>query len=205
MCINNKQFFLLYITFIFQHYLSEYSYSIFETFFLCLSLYASKNKKNLLFLTSCSLAALNRESGFIILLTWFIFNKDVKKFFIFSIIVSLLFLSFNYDLIRCLFDPKFFIPLEKQKGQVNLSDLNSVGLFSIIKLFFVNFLLPFGAGLYFLVISKNKNLILIFLFIIYLLVFLIAAPLHNMSVRLILLPLIITSIYFYNLEKNYNN
>ena len=201
---TQKLFFLLYVTFVFQHYLSEYSYSIFEVFFLCLSLYASKNKNKFLFLSSCSLAVLNRESGFIILLTWFIFNKDIKQFLIFSTISSILFLAINYDLIKCLYDPKFFVPLEKQEGQVNLSDLSNISLFSIIKLIFINFLLPFGAGLYFLIKSRNKNFVLITLFIVYFLVFLIAAPLHNMSVRLILLPLIIASIYFYNFEKNYN-
>ena len=83
-------------------------------------------------MSSCSLAVLNRESGFIILLTWFIFNKDIKQFLIFSTISSILFLAINYDLIKCLYDPKFFVPLEKQEGQVNLSDLSNISLFSII-------------------------------------------------------------------------
>ena len=36
--------FLIYVTVIFQQYLSEYSYSVFELFFFSISLYASKNK-----------------------------------------------------------------------------------------------------------------------------------------------------------------
>ena len=94
--------FLLYYTFIFQNYLSEYSYSIFEMFFLCLSLYASKNRKFLLFLSSVVLAVLNRESGFIILLSWFIFNSDYKKIIFSTIFVGLFFVLINLDIIKCL-------------------------------------------------------------------------------------------------------
>ena len=38
-------FFLLYVTFIFQFHLGEYSYSIFEMFFASMAIYASKKKK----------------------------------------------------------------------------------------------------------------------------------------------------------------
>ncbi len=194
--------FLLFITFIFQQYLSEYSYSIFETFFLSLCLYASKNKKVLIFLTSCLLAVLNRESGFLIILSWLIFNqKDFKKVFLFYGIAIITFILVNLDIIDCLLNPKFFIPLESQKGQVNWSDLDNINLLSIGKLIFTNFLLPFGIGFYFLIQTKLKNLILILLFLIYLLVFVFATPLHHMAVRLTILPLIFTAIYFYKLEK----
>ena len=80
--------FLVYVTFIFQQYLGEYSYSIFEMFFLTLAIYSSKNKNIYLFIISCLFAVLNRESGFLILLTWFIFNSDFKNFII-AIILTL--------------------------------------------------------------------------------------------------------------------
>ena len=79
--------FLLYYTFIFQNYLSEYSYSIFEMFFVLIFI-CSKNRKFLLFLSSVLLAVLNRESGFIILLSWFIFNSDYKKIIFSTIFVG---------------------------------------------------------------------------------------------------------------------
>ena len=41
-------FYLLFVTFIFQNYLGEYSFSIFEMFFLALALYASKTKRYVL-------------------------------------------------------------------------------------------------------------------------------------------------------------
>ena len=193
--------FLLYVTFIFQQSLSEYSYSIFETFFFSLSLYASKNKKNLLFLLSCLLATLNRESGIIITFSWLIFNYKFKELIFFISIILLFFISINFEIIKCLINPKFFIPLESQRGQVNLSDLNKINLFSFVKLWFVNFLLPFGIGIYYLVLTEKKNKILILLFFIYLLIFFIATPIHHISVRLILIPLIYTAIYFYRKNR----
>ena len=199
---KNILLFLLYITFVFQQYLGEYSYSIFEMFFLSLALYSSKNKKHFLFLTACVLATLNRESGFIILLSWLIFNEEYKKFVGFSFLTSLIFIIVNYQILECLVDPKFFIPLEHQEGQVNVGDITSISIFSLSKLLIVNFLLPFGLGMYFYINSKIKNKFLLLMFVVYLLTFLFATPLHHISVRLILIPLIFCSIYFYKLQQN---
>ena len=196
--------FLVYITFIFQNLLSEYSYSIFELFFFSLALYASKFKKFLLFVFSCTLAVLNRESGFIIILSWLLFNKDYRKLIITFCISGFVFIILNLDIINCLINPKFFVPLENQKGQTDIHDITSIGVISFIKLLFVNFFLPFGLAFYFILKCKIKNKILIFMLLIYLLVFLIATPLHHISLRLIILPLIFNAIYFYqesNIEK----
>ena len=196
--------FLIYITFLFQQHLSEYSYSIFEMFFLSMALYASKNKKHFLFFGSCLLAILNRESGFLIILTWLIFNNnDYKKVIYFIFASGLIFFAVNFDILKCLLNPKFFIPLESQKGQVNISDVPNINVISLGKLVFVNFLLPFGLYFYYLFFSKNKNKILIILSFIYFLIFVFATPLHHISVRMILLPLIFTAIYFYESEKKY--
>ena len=193
--------FLLYVTFVFQQHLGEYSYSIFEMFFLSLSLYSSKNKKNLLFLTSCILATLNRESGFIILLTWLIFNDEYKKFLGFLFLTLGIFLISNYQILECLINPKFFIPLEHQYGQVNITDFKNINIFSLGKLIIINFLLPFGLGMYFYLNSKIKNKFLLLLFFVYFLVFTFATPAHHISIRLILIPLIFCAIYFANLDK----
>ena len=196
--------FLIYITFIFQQHLSEYSYSIFEMFFLSTALYASKNKKHFLFFSSCMLAILNRESGFLIILTWLIFNNnDYKKVIYFFFASGLIFFVVNFDILKCLLNPKFFIPLENQKGQIDISDVPNINVISFGKLVFANFLLPFGLYFYYLFFSKNKNKILIILSFIYVLIFVFATPLHHISVRMILLPLIFTAIYFYESEKKY--
>ena len=193
--------FLVYVTFIFQQYLGEYSYSIFEMFFLTLAIYSSKNKNIYLFIISCLFAVLNRESGFLILLTWFIFNSDFKNFIIAIILTLSVFFIANIDLKNCLLNPKFFIPLENQVGQINFDDTLNNNLFSNIKLFFVNFILPFGLFLYFYIQCANKNKFLLLLVILYFLTFIFATPAHHVAVRLLLLPLIISAIYFKNLSK----
>ena len=190
--------FLAYITFIFQQLLSEYSYSIFEMFFLSLALYASKSRSSLIFFLSCALAVLNRESGFIILTTWFIFNKDIKKILIISFSTIILFLIFNFDLINCLFNPKFFIPLENQEGQANFLEMSNNNLFSNFKLLFINFLMPFSFIFYFLFYGVKKNKALILITLLYLLAFAFATVAHHVSLRMILLPIIFTAIHFYS-------
>ena len=188
---------LLYVTFIFQQHLGEYSYSVFETFFLSLALYASKQKKIILFFSACVLAVLNRESGFIIVLTWLIFNhKEMKILFLVLLVCLMTFLIANFDLLECLIKPKYFIPLEYQDGQVNFTDLFKSNIFSFTKLMLINFVLPFGMFFYFYVSSKYKNKILVYIALIYLLIFLVAIPIHHVSSRLILLPLIFAALHF---------
>ena len=51
---------------------------------------------------------------------------------------------------------------------------------------------------------KGYVSILITLFFIYLLMFIFATPAHHISVRLIILPLIFASIYFYYSERKFN-
>lgn len=200
-------FFLLFYTFIFQQTLSEYSYSIFETFFFSLALFASKNKNFKMYVLSCCLATLNRESGFLFLICWLIFNKDYFKFLFASFVTLFIFFIINFNLFSCLLEPKFFVPLTHEKGQVNYQDLFNFSLTNIIssfKLIIINYVLPFGCGFYFLINTKSKNLFIISMYIVYLIIFLIATPVHHISVRLILLPLIFTTIYFYEIEKKYN-
>ena len=205
--INKKYIylFLLYLTFFFQQHLGEYSYSIFEMFFLSLSLYASKNKNYFLFLISCVLATLNRESGFIILFTWLIFNNfEYKQFLSFIFLTSILFILVNYDILECLFMPKFYVPLKYIEGHINFYDLKNMNLFSAIKILSINYILPFTLGLYFYFNSIVKNKFLLLLFLIYLATFLLAAPFNQPSTRLILLPLIFCSIYFCENKKNFS-
>ncbi len=188
-------FFLLYITFIFQNYLGEYSYSIFEMFFISAALFASKRKNLFLFAAITSLAVLNRESGFIILLIWLIFNKNYKQFFLLSIITITVFLILNLKTINCIVNPKFFIPLETQKGQINFGDFYSMNYFSITKLLMINFFLPFGIIFYNFYKNKINDKFFILIVLTYLLTFLIATPAHHLAVRMILLPIIILSFY----------
>ncbi len=186
-------FYLLFVTFIFQNYLGEYSFSIFEMFFLALALYASKTKNIFLFFGASLLAVLNRESGFILLFTWLIFNEDYKKFLIISLVTLTIFIFLNLNTINCMINPKFFVPLEHQSGQINLSDLSSISFFPLMKLLLINYLIPFGIIAYNVIKNKITNKFFILISFIYFLIFLIAIPAHHMAVKLILLPLIILS------------
>ena len=193
-------FFLLYITFIFQNYLGEYSYSIFEMFFCCAAFYASKRKNIFLFLVLV-LSVLNRESGFILAISWLFFNSDFKKLIICVITALIIFILLNYKIIDCVINPKFFIPLENQEGQVNLGNLESIGFFSLIKVLMINFIIPFGIISYNIIKSKIYNKYFILFVLTYLSIFLIATPLHHMAVKLIILPIIILSFQFYEKKK----
>jgi hypothetical protein len=186
-------FFLLYVTYIFQFHLGEYSYSIFEMFFVSAAIYASKKKNIILFFLIIIMAILNRESGFIIILIWLIFNKEFKKFLIFSFIILTIFLIVNYDSINCMVNPKFFIPLEKQAGQTILNELGSINFYSRALIVTMNYILHIGLIFYNIFKSNEKNKILILIGIIYLFVFLFAVPIHQMGTKLIILPLIILS------------
>ena len=188
-------FFLLYITFVFQQHLGEYSYSIFEMFFVSIALYASKNKNILLLSLVSILAVLNRESGFLIPLMWLIFNSDYKKLIICCGIVFTTFVALNFNLIECLFNPKFFIPLERQEGQVNISDLKYSNIFSVGKLLIINFIFPFGIIILNYIKSNIKNNFFVIIVSLYFLMFLFATPIHHVAVRMIILPLIFTSFY----------
>lgn len=186
-------FFLLYVTFIFQNYLGEYSFSIFEMFFASAAIYASKKRNIFLFFFIILMSILNRESGFILLFTWLIFNKDFKKILICGILVFFAFLIINFETINCMINPKFFIPLEKQQGQLNLTDLSSINIFSLTKTLMINYMIPFGLIFYNFFKNDIKNKFLIIMTMTYLIVFLFATPIHHMAVKLIILPLIILS------------
>lgn len=164
-------------------------------FFAFAALYASKNKNIILFSIICLMAVLNRESGFILLSFWLIFNKDLKKLFFSFGAILIIFLIANFETINCIVNPKFFIPLEKQEGQVNFSDLSSLSLLSLVKLLAINFVIPFGIIFYNYIKNNISNIYFLIITLVYLLMFLIATPLHHIAVKMIILPLIILSFY----------
>ena len=192
-------YFLLFFTYIFQQHMGEYSYSVFDLFFITAAICASKSKKFFIFLIICSLAVLNRETGFLILLCWLIFNKkDYKKFFLAGLVASSIFLLANFQIISCLLIPKFYIPMEYQEGQINYSDLLNSNIFSIIKILLNNYIIPFGLGFYLFFKSRVKNNYLILILFVYLIVFLVATPVHKIELKLLLLPYLWVLVFFFN-------
>ena len=105
-------------------------------------------------------------------------------------------------MISCMINPKFFAPMEYQQGQVNFKDVANANIFSATKVIMINYLIPFGLGFYYFMISENKNKYLLAIFLLYLFVFLIASPVQKIELRLIILPYIWLFIFFS--EKNTN-
>ena len=93
-------------------------------------------------------------------------------------------------------NPKFFAPTEYQQGQVNFKDVANANIFSATKVIMINYLIPFGLGFYYFMISENKNKYLLAIFLLYLFVFLIASPVQKIELRLIILPYIWLFIFF---------
>jgi len=192
-----KFLFLFFIAFIFQNILSEYQYSIIEMLFLSLAIYASKNGNFWQFLFWVVLATLNRESGIFISLTWLIFNKELKQTFMAIILSSIALISLNLDIFSCLLDPKFFLPLENEPGQFNFTDIfYEKNYLSTVKILMINFIIPFGSCFYIYLNTTNKNKMIFYILILYLIMFTVALPLDHLAPRLILLPILIALIYF---------
>ena len=190
-------FYLLFFTYIFQQYLGEYTYSVFDLMFITLALCSSKAKNFAAFLATCCLAVLNRETGFLIIFSWLIFNnEDLKKFIAIAFSTVSVFLLANYDIVSCIFQPKFFAPMEYQHGQINFTDVMNANILSTTKVLLINYIIPFGIGFYFYYKSKIKNKYLISIFLLYLFIFLIGTPVHKMELKILLLPYLWLFVFF---------
>jgi hypothetical protein len=204
-----KYLFLFLIVFIFQNPIGEFHFSVIEMLFVALALLASKTKKFLLFCTIILLATLNRESGIIISLTWFIFNSEVKKFIYIIGATVLSFIFINFDILSCLTNPKFFVLAESEVdyAQFSFKEIGkSIGYFSSIKVVLINFIIPFGFCFYTYLTTDNKNKFILYILLAYLVVFLFVLPAQHLSSRLILLPIVFTFIFFKskNIKKIHN-
>ena len=201
-----KFIFLFYLTFVFQNPIGEYKFTIIETFLMTLALFASRYKKFKIFVTSVVLAQLNRESGFLLGLLWLVFNdKEINKLIIAVTLSALVFIIFNFKIIECFIYIDSFVSREYQVGQFNLSDVGKTMSYpSFLKIMLLNFFIPFGSIFYILFTTKNKNMAILILTSIYLVIFIVAIPCQHINVRLLLLPLFISSIYFKNLEIKKN-
>ena len=189
---KNVCIYLFSITFIFQHSLSEIGFSTIETAMITLALFASYRKILLLFIGAVICATLNRESGIVIALLWFVFNKDFKVPLIASLFSGMILLIVNFDIIECFLKPNFFIPFEKQSGQFNISDVGEkISFLSLFRTIVDNFLIPLGVSFYFYIQTNNKSNPLFYIICLYYLIFVLATPLHHISVKMITVPLIV--------------
>ncbi len=190
---KNSCIYLFSIAFLFQHALSEANFSVIETMLVSLVILASYKKNLLLFVLAVILGVLNRESGILFVLVWFVFNKkDFMTPLYAGAISVLLLMLFNYDIIDCFFEPSFFLPTAKQVGQFNLSEVGkSISYLSFLRVIINNFLIPFGISIYLFSILENKKNPLFYIICLYYLMFIVATPLHHLSVKMITIPLIV--------------
>jgi len=199
--------FLTFVLYIFNGRTSEFSFSIIEGACIAAAIYFSKLGRIILFILVICVSILNRESGFLIMSLWFIFNPILSRNIAFFLVPIALFLSINHDVISCMTDTAFYLGSEDYK--INKS-LNNTGDF--ISLFIA---LMFNHGVFILIMTtillfarKNHALfsIIMRIFIVYVLyttVFMIFTPITHLSIKYIIVPLIvISSIIFLSKPKN---
>lgn len=196
--------FLFYISCILQNPISEF-FSIIDAFLMSLALYASKFKRFYLFIFTVIIAQLNRETGILFSILWMVFNKEYIKVIIAGFLATSVYLIMNFDLIKCVMNPSFYgVGVnETTRGNIHWRDLGTkVGILSTIKLVSINFIIPFGFLFYILLSTQKKNRAIILLSVIYLFIFIFGMPLQQVSARLLLLPLLMSALYFRQLENN---
>lgn len=175
--------------------ISEINYTILEFFFLSGSLYFSIKKKFLPFLIFCSMSILNRETGFILPFIYLLFNSnEIKKFFVILIFSSLIYLSMNFSLLKCILVPGFL--LSTSPTHDTIFDFN---LISLVKIIIQDYFLT----LIIFVIYWNKSLIqkkILIIFMIYTFAFLVGTPIQHSIIKILYIPLLLVYI---NSENNF--
>ena len=210
--------FLAFYLYSFNAKVGEYSFSVTEALFVSIGLYFVLRQKLFAFSIIVSLAVLNRESGFILLAFWILFNGlYLKNFYknLYLLLPPIIFTIANLPMLGCLLQDNFLISTSPLPGQVTYHIFFD-GLWGFIRgvlslsFNFLIYLIPSYAAYKWL--SKDlidstifRNIIL--LVGLYALVFIIAAPLNHMSIKFIIVPLIciLLSIYIIGLIKNWKN
>jgi hypothetical protein len=190
--------------YVFNGHSAEFTFSTIEAFCISAGLYLALKRNVLLFTLVLIAAVLNRESGFIILLVWFAFD-GFRRLALPLIASSSVFLLVNLDISACVMKPGFFLSLSHQKGQLTMGDAfdRPVSVVSSMLLNFVFFALVAIAirkAVLPLVDEGLKSIVnkLVGLLWLYLIVFLVATPLHHMSVKYLLVPFltVLATLYF---------
>lgn len=205
--LNEKNILIIFFTHI--SFLSLYSFrevqeirfSVYEMLILSTCIYFSLKRLFSLYLITCILAVLNRESGIIFTLIWFILNsnftaqnkifsknniKNFIKSFSAFIITILIFIYVNKDIFNCGFIPQLFTHIANDNTRVLEQNLFS---FRLLNSFITNFLLVFFFLLFFWYKSENQ-LKVTSIVIIYSLIFVFFAPIDHSILRIIFLPII---------------
>jgi len=217
--IVNAIVFLTLFLYTFNGRVGEFNYSVAEALFVSIAFYSALRKRIVLFAIMASLAILNRESGFILLSLWVIFNGlYLKKFYknFYLLLPPVVFIIANFSMLQCLFQDNFLISSAPLSGQLTYHILFD-GLWGAIRgvlAIFFNYIIYFGpAYIAYKWLSKVDSIdSTIFIKIIsvlgiYGLVFIVATPLSHMSVKFIVAPLIcvLLSIYIVGMIEKWKD
>jgi len=217
--IVNAIVFLTLFLYAFNGQVGEFNYSVTEALFVSIAFYSALRKRIILFAIMASLAILNRESGFLLLSLWVIFNGlYLKKFYknFYLLLPPVVFIIANFSMLQCLFQDNFLISSAPLPGQVTYHILFD-GLWGAIRgtlAIFFNYIIYFGpAYIAYKWLSKVDSIdSTIFIKIIsvlgiYGLVFIVATPLNHMSVKFIVAPLIcvLLSIYIVGMIEKWKD
>ena len=92
--------------------MGEFNYSVTEALFISVAFYSALKKRIFLFAIIVSLAVLNRESGFVVLSLWVLFNglylKNFYKNF-YLLLPPVVFIIANFSMLQCLFQDNFLM------------------------------------------------------------------------------------------------
>jgi len=205
-------FFIFFLSIFSFREVSELRFSIFEMLFLSFSMFFAIKKKFFPYLFFCIISVLNRESGIISSLLWFIFNGTYFKNSLFSVnfnlkhllrsvmvfLISLfIFIIYNKAIFSCGFIPELFVHKDVQNTRVFESNLLS---FENLNSFFVNFIFIFFIT-YFFWTGQNRQIQVFYIILIFNVIFIIFTPLNHTILRIVLLPLV-TLYFLYFIEFN---
>jgi hypothetical protein len=196
-------FYFLFILFFLTKPLGELRFSIFEFFFISLSLFFCIKKKYLPYLLSVLICLFNRESGIITSTFWFLINMNYsknylnflrdKKFLFLSLftpflcLFSLIYL--NWDVLVCVNNNTFLIPGVMAE---KVSEVKTFLDFSTLHHVFSNYILII---ILLIIFYRKANLPLLIISIIYLLTFYFFTPLNQYEIRILLLPILMFYIF----------
>lgn len=191
--------YLIYLLYISNIRLSEYTFSLHESFLLSFALYSAVTNRVVLFVLVLSLAVLVRESGFLMVLPMLFLGR--VKYAVSSVLVAfLVFTAVNADILHCLSNPEYLINAEKQEGQLTWHTFAdggggiAKGVWAVIYNF-IPFIIPLVMSYRYLSKTRLYTASIFSMYykmtFIYLFIFIVATPIHHMSVKLLILPLII--------------
>ena len=172
---------------------SEISYSTAEVMFISCGLYFSLRKMTLPMLILVLIAPLNRESGLIISGFWMLFNGIRNPIFILLPLASLgSWLLANLDMINCFTHSEFLFGSGSRQDFVGLNLQTVNAILRNYGIFVVSLIVFWAKDSMF----QKKLLVLVS---IYAMTFVVATPLDEISIRLLIVPffaLYITERYF---------